>query len=188
MPNQPSRLGVHRPFALWDVVVMTEQVENPVSQEEPHLGEQGTMPRRRLATRRVHRDYDVTQASRAICPRFEVEREGQNVRRAILVAMAQIQAVDHAVVGQKHAELRALEPERVEHLLRELAHQADGQFRSARRAAENECRHEDLAFSTTARVLAWLIFLKTACGTQFRVARGPRETGKPPLLDRSSAS
>ena len=78
-------------------MVVTQKVAQAMGDQSEDLGLQGV---RRLALRLLHRDHDIPEDLRLAWRRLLVGREGQDIGRLVLVAIASVERPNLDVVAE----------------------------------------------------------------------------------------
>src|SRR5439155_4578538 len=103
-PLHPTRLGRRA------LVVVAEEVEEPVDQEPVRLASERLAALRRLAPGGIDRDHDVAEEPVRRPTRALALREGEHVGRAVAAAPAPVERAHLAVGDQDDGELGAAQP------------------------------------------------------------------------------
>src|SRR5207245_7290333 len=103
-PLHPTRLGRRA------LVVVAEEVEEPVDQEPVRLASERLAALRRLAPGGIDRDHDVAEEPVGRPTRALALREGEHVGRAVAPAPAPVERAHLAVGDQDDGELGPAQP------------------------------------------------------------------------------
>src|SRR6187399_232430 len=86
---QAARGGVHLAFARTRVVVVADEMQEPVREQEAHFGDEFALARACLAQGRVDRNHHVAEPATFRIFTALIEREREYVGWAILLTMLQ---------------------------------------------------------------------------------------------------
>jgi len=114
-PDQTARGRVHPPFLDSCGVVVSDEVQEPVREEEAHFRIEGALARASLPLRRLERNHDVAEDARSAAHGLFVHGEREHVGRTVLASVRAVEHANRRVVDEQHAELRVQEPETSEH-------------------------------------------------------------------------
>jgi hypothetical protein len=131
-PRHPRLQPVHGPPVA--LMVVAEEMQDSMDDQEPDFLSQAPSGLPRVPGRRVHGNHHVPQM--AAPDPSPALRKGEDIRGAVLPAIAAVQGPDFRITGQENAGLLGPAPRTAEHPERRVAHHPERHFPAPGTAAD----------------------------------------------------